>query len=133
MSYPNPSCKSANIFGYCCEDIGIPAQLYVTFQQISGSCSCLDGVTVPIAFNNGLGYWRGMANPCESEDDMEVTFDCGGDLWAVDMHGCGDFTFTGSIPTDGTCDPFELISSIETVDGICCNYDIGNFRVIVTE
>jgi hypothetical protein len=122
--------NSSGITTACCPSDPTPTRLFVTFSNGTGSCTCLNGFTVEIDHDAGLGDWHhdSIAWPCNGQTGS-FTLTCSLGTWSATMSGCQ----SGIFPMPSlTCNPFSLSwSSVPIGSPLspCCN---GNVDITIT-
>lgn len=115
----------------CCPSVTLPASLRVTY---TGSGFCLDGVTVPIAFQ-GSATWSGNYSACGGASGLD--FSCvefppgsGVHLWQLAPTLGSHCTFAPIRLLETSCDPFLWSNPGTLVD---CGLSGGSYTITVTE
>lgn len=137
------NCCGSSLF--CC-GIGT-ADLVATFGIVGSraGCECLDGVTVTLTYNAGVGYWEGSTSvSCGINDTLYVAFDCNQAIMTMDPSfllsvkcaPAGTSPDAPTIPQESfTCSPFRVAwgesTGIAFID-CCIPSPLSGIKVIVT-
>lgn len=128
----------------CCPErtTGIPTTLYATIESSTG-CPQLNGQTITLIrqapFNADTACWYGsktvslFGSPCIQKFALMCTSSDGEtDVWRLVQGDCGSFSSSTNTMTVISCDPFELL---KTVNGVsCCDDGIGaSITIRITE
>lgn len=127
----------------CCNNLRIPRTLFITFVISSGNCSCLDGVSFPIQFDDANLWWEGSTEvSCQGGRTLAVRMACeniGGFVFTL-REGTGNECSFNILtpPAQGqtTCgDPFTATWTANLTFAAtpsCCN-TVSVFGAVVTE
>lgn len=108
----------------CCECV--PTILHGTFSAGSGTCTCLNGVTVTLTYNSGSGAWEGTFTGCGGDTDVSFTCSSGLGNWLVEA--TGHCTIGSTAAGSFTCDPFQV--SFNVIPSGCC---LGGSTLTIVE
>lgn len=117
----------------CCEGTPIPTTLYATYSGGTGSCDCLDGVTVTMTYNAGSGYWVGGPDGGTCGYDVYTWLRCASGNWRLGQSGNA---IEPSIEAELVgaaldCEPFSLSGVLESA--LCPFPPGGSVTVTITE
>jgi hypothetical protein len=113
----------------CCGSVSIPTTLHATFTSGTGTCSCLNGISVALTHQPN-GIWQGSFAGC-GRPRSDVSFRCLGTQWVFQLVN-PNLNACQSDPTvlTGTCSPFAFTGTV-TILAVtpCCT---GTIQATVT-
>jgi hypothetical protein len=115
---------AGNISTPCCVN-SMPPVLTATFSAATGTCDCLDGVSVPLVWNVALGGWSGSAPACNGT--LDFSFTCQSGNWYVQNTG-GSCRLANQV-LSGTCGVGQTQLSATTQVNGCCT---GRVNITIT-
>lgn len=110
----------------CCSSVLLPATLFATFSAGTGTCACLNGLTVELTWNGSV--WKGTYEGCGASTDTISVF-CTAGVWNITRTAGSGCMWPGGTAASSTCVPFSVLSQVNLVSG-CCS---GTFLITVTE
>lgn len=110
-------CEEGTIATDCCANL-LPATLTLTFSAGGGDCSCLNGESYEIVYDEGTGRWRNTTgSACGGNAFTAIEVYCTLGAWAISLAGC--INHLESL-TEVSCEPLILTKTFTVLSGTCC-------------
>lgn len=111
----------AEQFNECCDEIGVPETLTVTFSNKTGDCSCLPASDTMSWIDP---HWEAAYAECAG---CSIKLECVAGSWSIQTASC-----VGTVtPVSASCFPFELVFDVNNGGGGVTNCT-GSYRVTIT-
>jgi hypothetical protein len=113
----------------CCGNVSIPTTLHATFTSGTGTCTCLNGITIVLTHQPN-GIWQGSFAGC-GRPRSDAAFYCQGTQWIFqlvnpNLNACQ----SDQTVLTGTCSPFAFTGPVTILAATpCCT---GTIQVTVT-
>lgn len=123
-----PTCEECpGVETLCCPDDEVPTVLYLTLSNATGDCACMDGLTIPIFYDEEEDTWSNSVSTCGQT--LSPVLSClGGGTWNL-AAALPCFFVDAGAPDSVSCGPTEMQWDAVTVGG-CCS---GTVQINLTE